>query len=468
MQFESTRGNSDAKGFDDVLLSALADDGGLFVPTELPRLRTDAIRALRGLSYTELAGRLLPHLIGTHVEPRALQDMIDDAYSTFHHPAVAPMKQLNDQIWLMEMFHGPTLAFKDFALQLLGRLLDHELLQRGEKAVIVGATSGDTGPAAIEACRDRDAIDLFMLHPKGWVSNVQRRQMTSVDAPNIHNLAVTGTFDDCQALVKQLLNDPSLAQQRRHVTAVNSINWARVAAQVVYYFYAALALGAPDRAVNFAVPTGNFGNVYAGHLARRMGLPIDRLIIASNRNDILTRFFETGTMEARAVEPSLSPSMNIQISSNFERLLFELYDRDGIAIGALMETFRTSGTFSVTPDVIARARTLFSAQRLSDEETLAVMLRFFEECGELLDPHTAIGVGAAASIGAACDGPIIVLGTAHPAKFPDAVAQATGQEPNVPDHLAVVFELPEKGEDIAPCGDMIRALILNSGNPEAA
>ena len=448
-------------------LSALADDGGLFLPTDLPRLTPEEIRDLRGLGYSELAGRLLPRLIGNHIEPDVLQDMIDAAYGSFRHPSVAPLKQLGDQVWLMELFHGPTLAFKDFALQLLGRLLDHELSRRGEKAVIVGATSGDTGSAAIEACRGRESIELFMLHPKGRVSEVQRRQMTSVDAPNIHNLAVTGTFDECQSLVKTLLNEPALASER-HVTAVNSINWARVAAQVVYYFHAALMLGAPDRKVSFAVPTGNFGNVYAGHLARRMGLPIDRLIIATNRNDILTRFFETGSMEARAVEASLSPSMDIQISSNFERLLFELYGGDGEAIAGLMATFGETGQYTVGGDVLSGARALFSARRVSDAETLAVMKRMQEECGESLDPHTAIGVGAAESCREEIEGPVIVLGTAHPAKFGDAVVQATGRAPAVPDHLAQVLDKPEKMQEIAPDRSLILDRILAGDRASAA
>jgi threonine synthase len=353
------------------------------------------------------------------------------------------MVALGRDEWLLELFHGPTLAFKDYALQLIGRLFDHVLGRRGERITIVGATSGDTGSAAIEACRDRAAMDIFILHPKDRVSEVQRRQMTTVLSPNVHNIAIEGTFDDCQDLVKGLFADAAFRDEVG-LSAVNSINWARVMAQIVYYFWAALRQGAPDRAVAFAVPTGNFGNVYAGYAAREMGLPISRLIIGTNQNDILTRFFETAAMEIRGVEPSLSPSMDIQVSSNFERLLFDMVGRDGARVAALMKAFRETGRLDVSPEALRQVRRLFAAHRLSDPETLAAIKRIYDDTGQLLDPHSAIGVAAGRACRRPEDGPLVALATAHPAKFPDAVERATGVRPALPAALADLYAREER------------------------
>jgi threonine synthase len=346
VRYISTRGDAPILEFDEVLLAGLAEDGGLYVPETWPQLTADGLRDLRGLSYAETAVHVMTPFLGGRIDAATFEGLVRDAYAQFDHPAVAPLRQLDANLWLLELFHGPTLAFKDAALQLLGRLFDHVLTRRGERVTIVGATSGDTGSAAIEACRDREAIEIFILHPHGRVSDVQRRQMTTVMSPNVHNIAVEGSFDDCQDLVKAMFADRRFRDELR-LSAVNSINWARIMAQIVYYVQAAVALGAPDRPVAFAVPTGNFGNVYAGYAARQMGLPIAELVIGSNRNDILTRFMETGVMEMRDVETSLSPSMDIQVSSNFERLLFDVCEREGRAVLDTMIDFRRTGTLTV-------------------------------------------------------------------------------------------------------------------------
>ncbi len=368
--------------------------------------------------------------------------MVEEAYAGFDDPEVAPLVDLGGNISLMELFHGPTLAFKDFALQLVGRLFDHVLAARGEEVTILGATSGDTGSAAIAACRDRAALDIFMLHPKGRVSDVQRRQMTTVDAPNVHNIALEGTFDDCQDMIKALFGDESL-RSGRTLSAVNSINWARVQAQIVYYVHAALRSGGPDRPVAFAVPTGNFGNVYAGYGARQMGLPVSQFVVGSNRNDILTRFFESGDMTLAAVEPSLSPSMDIQVSSNFERLLFDLFDRDGTALAQAMTEFRATGSLPLAQEQWQRALALFTGARLDDEGTLDVIREIHETLGILVDPHTAVGIAAGRAKRRDPETPMIVLSTAHPAKFPDAVERATGVRPLLPSHMADLFDREE-------------------------
>ncbi|WP_420546715.1 threonine synthase [Curvivirga sp.] len=443
MLFESTRGGVSDVKFDEVLLSAMAKDGGLYVPQNLPKLSFKDLQALKGKNYKELASELLPYLLGDQIPKHVIQEIVDDAYGSFHHNAIAPLKQLDHNLWLMELFHGPTIAFKDFALQFLGRILDHVLKQKGNQAVIIGATSGDTGSAAIEAVKDRDNIKLYMLHPKGRVSDVQRKQMTTVHADNITNLAINGSFDDCQAMVKALLNDKEL-NEKDYVTAVNSINWARIAAQVIYYFHAGLNLGISETKFNFVVPTGNFGNVYAGHIARSMGLPINKLIIGSNRNDIITRFFETGKMEAQNVEPSLTPSMDIQISSNFERLLFELFDRDGKQVKQLMNDFKVHGFYEVSEEILATAKSLFDAYRVSDERTIEVIQETFDQTGEVLDPHTAIGVEAANVNKKNSTIPTIVLGTAHPAKFPETVKKAIGCQPALPIYLDHIMTGEEK------------------------
>lgn len=435
MRYISTRGDAPILEFDEVLLAGLAADGGLYVPETWPQFGEDDIRALRGLSYAQTAVRVMSPFLGGRIADADFQRLVSEAYDSFDHAAVAPLVQIDANLWLMELFHGPTLAFKDIAMQLLGRLFGHVLTRRGDRVTIVGATSGDTGSAAIEACRDRDAIDIFILHPHGRVSEVQRRQMTTVLSPNVHNIAIEGSFDDCQDLVKALFADRGFRDEMR-LSAVNSINWARIMAQIVYYFYAAVALGAPDRPVGFAVPTGNFGNVYAGYAARRMGLPVSELVVGSNRNDILTRFIEQGVMEMRTVEPSLSPSMDIQVSSNFERLLFDACDREGHAVADSMTAFRETGTLTLPQGGMKAIRALFAAHRLGDPETLAAIKAEYDSNGELLDPHTVIGVAAARAKSRHPGTPVVALATAHPVKFPDAVEEATGIRPALPARLA--------------------------------
>jgi threonine synthase len=378
------------------------------------------------------------------VLPQAdLSRMVRETYRAFDHPAVAPLKQMGPGLWLMELFHGPTLAFKDYALQLVGRLFDHVLAARGERVTIVGATSGDTGSAAIEACRGRERIEIFILHPRGRVSEVQRRQMTTARDANVHNIAVEGTFDDCQDLVKALFNDAAFRDEMK-LSAVNSINWGRIMAQIVYYVAGAVALGAPDRRVGFAVPTGNFGNVYAGYAARRIGLPIDRLAIGSNENDILTRFLESGAMTVGEVRATYSPSMDIQVSSNFERLLFDLLERDGAAVARTMTAFRADGRFELDRAVMDELRAVVSGFRLDDPGTLEEIRRTYDETGELLDPHSAIGLAAARACRQEGLATVVALATAHPAKFPDAVEKATGRRPELPARLADLFEREER------------------------
>ena len=443
MRYISTRGRAPALAFDDVLLTGLARDGGLYLPESWPRFSEDEIRALAGLSYAEVAYRVIRPFVGGAIEDETLRAMAEATYAGFHHAAVAPLKQLDSRVWLMELFHGPTLAFKDYALQLVGRLFDQVLTARGLTITIVGATSGDTGSAAIEACRGRERVEIFILHPKGRVSEVQRRQMTTITDANVHNIAIEGSFDDCQDLVKALFNDTGFRDEVR-LSAVNSINWARIMAQIVYYFQAAVALGAPEREVAFSVPSGNFGNVFAGYAAKQMGLPVGRLIVGSNRNDILARFFATGAMTMAPVEPSLSPSMDIQVSSNFERLLFDLLGRDGAAVERTLNGFRQSGSYTLEGEALAQARALFSGFRLDDAATLAEVAREDAASGELLDPHTAIGVAAARAAGLPPGMPVVALATAHPAKFPDAVERASGKRPALPAHLSDLYEREER------------------------
>jgi threonine synthase len=451
VKYVSTRGNAPILDFDDVLLAGLARDGGLYLPQSWPVFSAAEIRAMRGLSYADLAVRVMLPFVEGCLSEAELSALATESYAGFAHPAVAPLRQLGPSLWVMELFHGPTLAFKDYALQLVGRLFDHVLRKKGQRVTIVGATSGDTGSAAIEACRDRAAVDIVILHPKGRVSEVQRRQMTTVLSDNVRNLAVDGTFDDCQDLVKALFNDGAFRDEI-NLSAVNSINWARVMAQIVYYFAAAVALGAPDVTVDFSVPTGNFGNVFAGYAARLMGLPVNRLIVGSNTNDILTRFFEGGVMKTEGVVPTLSPSMDIQVSSNFERLVFHTLGGDGAAVERLMNEFRSTGTMTMPQRAWTAMRSLFEAYRFDDEATLATMRTLRQATGETLDPHSAIGVAAA--LKAQRDSriplaaPLVALATAHPAKFPDAVEKATGSRPGLPPHLADLFQRPERMDTI--------------------
>ena len=442
MRYISTRGQASARDFAGVLLAGLAEDGGLFVPETWPHFSAADLRALRGLPYAKLAARIVAPFIGDAVSAATLEAICDESYAGFAHPAVAPLIQLGPDLFAAELFHGPTLAFKDFALQPLGRLFDAVLTARDERVTIVGATSGDTGSAAIAAIAGRARADIVILHPEGRTSAVQRRQMTTVRDANVGNIAVSGTFDDCQDLVKAMFADTAFRTDLR-LSAVNSINWARIAFQVPYYVHAALALGAPDREVAFAVPTGNFGNVLAGWVAKKIGVPIAGLTVASNRNDILTRFLTANDMSARDVEPSLSPSMDIQVSSNFERLLFELLDRDPAALGAAMTAFRHTGRMPV-PDVAWRAATeAFHGFRLDDAATLAEIRQLQAATGYLADPHTAIGIAAARAFGIP-GVPTIALATAHPAKFPDAMEQAVGAHPPLPSHLADLYDRPER------------------------
>ena len=443
MRFISTRGAAPALKFDDVLLAGMARDGGLYVPATWPRLAPATLAGFANRPYAEVAAAVLRPFVAGALRRDELEAICADAYHAFGHPAVAPLRQLAPDAFLLELFHGPTLAFKDYALQLVGRLFDHVLRKRGARVTIVGATSGDTGSAAIEACRDRAALDVFILHPKGRTSDVQRRQMTTVHATNVHNVAIDGTFDDCQDLVKAMFADAAF-RDRHALSAVNSINFVRIAAQIVYYVVAAVALGAPRRKVDFAVPTGNFGNIYAGHAARRMGLPIGKLIAASNRNDILWRTITKGDMSLATVEPTLSPSMDIQVSSNFERLVFELEGGRGAATARVMTEFRARGRLRWKAAKLRRLRALFAAGRADDEATLATIARVHRETGITVDPHTAVGIKAAGDVVRTPGAPLIALACAHPAKFPDAIARALGAAPPPPQAFVEQARRPER------------------------
>ncbi|MEM8748055.1 MAG: threonine synthase [Actinomycetota bacterium] len=444
MKYVSTRGSAPELGFADVLLAGLATDGGLYVPDAWPDLPPS-----RGVGYVDRAIEVMAPFVAPDLDVETLESLCRDAYATFRHPAVTPLVQIGDREWVQELFHGPTLAFKDVALQLVGRLFDHVLAARGDRVTIVGATSGDTGSAAIDGVAGCEHVDIVILYPLGRTSDVQRRQMTTVEAPNAHAVAVEGTFDDCQDLVKAMFNDAAF-RERNRLSAVNSINWARVMAQTVYYVVAAEVFATPP---TFVVPTGNFGNVLAGWIAREMGAPIRDFVIASNTNDILTRFVEADDMSTRDVVPTLSPSMDIQVSSNFERLLFEMNGRDGGLTAEQLTRFRSSGRLDVERD--QRARWIdgsFRAVALDDDATLAEIRRVHGEAGMLVDPHTATGTATARRLAAACshhDGPLVTLGTAHPAKFPDAVHEATGVHPDLPDHLADLFDRPERTTTVA-------------------
>ncbi len=444
MNYVSTRGTAPRLGFDGVLLAGLARDGGLYLPETIPTLDHASIAGLAGRPYAEVAERLIAPFTGDCFAPGTLHRMTEAAYASFRHPAVVPLSQLDANLFLLEIFHGPTLAFKDVAMQLLGRMMEEVLGRRGQRTTIVGATSGDTGAAAIEAFKGLPSVDVFILYPHGRVSDVQRRQMTGVASENVHVIALEGTFDDCQAIVKSLFNHHAFRDEM-NLSGVNSINWARVLAQLVYFFTAAVALGGPARAVSFAVPTGNFGDILAGWIAKRMGLPVDRLVVATNENDILTRCLASGHYAVQGVRPTQSPSMDIQVSSNFERLLFEAYGRDAGAIRALMAGLAQSGAFEVRGEVLERIRTEFDAVRVDEPGTAAEMTRVFRDSGVVLDPHTAIGVAAGReTLKRNPSTPVVVLGTAHPAKFPDAVEHATGCRPALPAHLADLLERNER------------------------
>ncbi|SEK88862.1 threonine synthase [Roseivivax marinus] len=442
MKYVSTRGQAPALSFEEAMLSGLARDGGLYVPEEIPQLSADDLRAMNGLSYEEVAFRVMRPFVGDSFDDETFGDLIARAYAQFDHTARAPLVQLAPGHFLLELFHGPTLAFKDFAMQLIGQLFEEALTRRGERVTIVGATSGDTGSAAIEAFRGLDAVDVFILYPEGRVSEVQRRQMTTPTEENVHALAIDGHFDDAQARLKDMFNHFEF-RDRVRLAGVNSINWARVLAQVVYYVTSAVALGAPDRKVNFTVPTGNFGDVFAGYIAKRMGVPIDRLVVATNQNDILHRTLATGTHTLDRVQPSISPSMDIQVSSNFERALFDAYGRDGNAVAQLMDELKTNGTYHVSQGALEALRDHFASGRASEDETSATIARLWRETGELLCPHSAVGVHVACETRDRSE-PMVTLATAHPAKFPDAVEAATGIRPPLPERMADLFERDER------------------------
>ena len=443
MRYVSTRGEAPSLDFVDVMLAGLARDGGLYVPERWPVLDRASIEGFAGKPYAEVVVEVIRPFVGDGITQADLARMTREAYGDFHHPAVAPLTELNPNLFVLELFHGPTLAFKDLAMQLVARLMDHVLHQRAERTTIVVATSGDTGGAAIEAFRGRAQTDVVVLFPQGRISDVQRRMMTTAPETNVHALAIEGTFDDCQALVKAMFNHHAF-RDRVRLSGVNSINWARVVAQAVYYFTAAVALGGPHRKIAFTVPTGNFGDVYAGYVAFRMGLPIDRLVVATNVNDILVRTFATGAYEIRDVVATSSPSMDIQVSSNFERLLFDAYGRDAPAVRALMGSLAQSGRFMVSAQALKELRSLFTADRADEQECAAEIRAWMREANYCVDPHTAVALAVAEKETRDPSVPMVVLSTAHPAKFPDAVKAACGLVPVLPDRLADLAKRKER------------------------
>ncbi len=457
MRYISTRGQAPVLSFEEAMLTGLARDGGLYVPETIPQMTEGDIAALAGQSYEEIAFRVMWPFIGDTFTEHEFREIIAKAYAGFGHAARAPLVQLDGNHFLLELFHGPTLAFKDFAMQLIGQLFEVALKRRGDRVTIVGATSGDTGSAAIEAFRGLDAVDVFILFPHGRVSEVQRRQMTTPVEANVHALALEGHFDDCQARVKDMFNDFDFRDGVR-LAGVNSINWARVLAQVVYYFSSAVSLGAPHRPVSFTVPTGNFGDIFAGYIARRMGLPIERLVVATNQNDILHRCLTSGAYVTDGVVPTISPSMDIQVSSNFERALFDVYDRDGAAVAQLMDELKQGGGFHVSQGALERLREVFGSGRASEDETSATIQRLRKTTGELLCPHSAVGVHVAEAQPASAT-PMITLATAHPAKFPDAVEAATGERPGLPPRMADLYERSERVTPVANDLDVLEDLI---------
>jgi len=443
MHYVSTRGSAPRLGFEDVTLAGLAADGGLYVPESWPSFSTAEIAALRGLSYVDTAVAVMKPFVAGALGDAELKSLCEAAYGRFAHAAVVPLKQLDHRQWLLELFHGPTLAFKDVALQLLGLLFERFLAKRDTHLTVIGATSGDTGSAAIDALAGRAKVDIFMLHPKGRVSEVQRRQMTTVLAPNVHNIAIEGSFDDAQALVKAMFADADFAG-RFNLSAVNSINWARLMAQIVYYFYAAVRLGAPDRPVAFSVPTGNFGDVFAGYVAAKMGLPVARLIVATNVNDILHRALSAGDYSVGTVTPTAAPSMDIQVSSNFERLLFDLHGRDGAALAATMAGFESMKRLDIPAAMRDEAAAILSSARIDADRMQLAMRWAYDRAGETIDPHSAIGLAAAQDSALDPAIPIVTLATAHPAKFGDAVERATGSRPALPARIGALFERQER------------------------
>jgi threonine synthase len=466
MQYVSTRGSAPALGFEDVTLAGLASDGGLYLPAIWPAMSYAEIGALAGLSYVETAVRVMAPFVAGSLSEEELRELCTAAYGRFSHDAVTPLVQLDHRNWLLELFHGPTLAFKDVALQLLGQLFERFLSRRDDHLTIVGATSGDTGSAAIDAVAGREKIDIFMLHPDGRVSDVQRRQMTTVRSPNVYNIAIEGSFDDAQALVKAMFNDPAFST-KFNLSAVNSINWARLMAQVVYYFYAAVRLGAPDRPIAFSVPTGNFGDVFAGYVAARMGLPVAKLIVATNVNDILHRALSQGDYSQGTVVPTATPSMDIQVSSNFERLLFDAGGRDGLALAEQMRGFEASRAMRLTNAQREGAADLFTSTRIDGEGMGKAMRWALDAAGQVIDPHTAIGLAAAREAEIGVGIPVVTLATAHPAKFRDAVERATGTRPALPSRMGDLFAREEAYAKLPATFEAITAYVAERATPRA-
>ena len=443
MKYISTRGGGEPQTFEQVLLTGLAPDGGLYVPTELPRIDATQMTDWKNLPYVDLAVEVVAPFVGDALPRSELERIIAESYASFDHPEIAPVTELGDNEYLLELYHGPTLAFKDFALQVLGRLLDHVLKNNNQRVVILGATSGDTGSAALEGCRHSGHVDIFILHPHQRVSEVQRRQMTTVTGDNVFNLAVEGNFDDCQRIVKAAFSDQSFLPADRQLVAVNSINWARILMQIVYYFSAALKLGAPDKAISFSVPTGNFGDIYAGYLAKHMGLPIDQLVVATNENDILHRFITNNDYSATQLSKTYSPSMDILVSSNFERYLFDMFGRDAEQLTDFMRRFGKE-KLSVSEEQWRQVQAMFDSASVNDDKTCEVIADVKQETGKLLDPHTAVGVESARIVRSSRDAPMVTLATAHPAKFADAITAAGLDLPDLPPHLADLFERDER------------------------
>ncbi len=462
MKYISTRGKGSPQSFEQVLLTGLAPDGGLYVPAELPHFDANKIASWKSLSYPELALQIITPFIGDEIDSDALRRIVIESYSEFGHPDVAPLARIGENEWILELFHGPTLAFKDFALQVLGRLLDHVLTKRQQKVIILGATSGDTGSAALEGCRHSSHVDIFILHPHNRVSDVQRKQMTTVPGRNVFNLAVEGNFDDCQRLVKAAFANQAFLPAGRQLVAVNSINWARILMQIVYYFYAALKLGGPDRKVSFSVPTGNFGDIYAGYLAKKMGLPVQQLIIATNKNDILHRFVCNNDYSVTALSHTYSPSMDILVSSNFERYLFDLFERDGTSLDGFMSRFGKE-PLSVSDAQWQRVKAEFNSASVDDATTCEVIADVFKTSNLLLDPHTAVGVKAARACNSNknSDVQVVTLATAHPAKFSEAITAAGLSTPALPPHLKDLYDRAERytvvGNDLAEVTKFIQS-----------
>ncbi len=461
MKYISTRGTSPELDFEQAATCGLASDGGLFVPKQWPTFSTDEMRSLSGHSYGEVAHAVLRKFTGNHVPGEVLHNIVTTAYDGFDHPQVAPIREIRSGLHILELFHGPTLSFKDYALQFLGRFMNWSLSQRKNHLTVVGATSGDTGSAAISAVAGLETIDLYMLHPFQRVSEMQRRQMTTCQDLNIFNYAIDGTFDDCQSIVKTIFSDREV-QQQYNLGAVNSINWGRISAQVAYYFYAALQLGAPGTKVSFAVPTGNFGNVFAAWTASKMGLPIDQIIVCSNANDILTRFFETGVMKKYGVKQTVTPSMDIEVSSNFERFLFEIYQRDGESVANLMQSLKQTGSFEVGYDKLRQAQSHFSAIRVNDAQTCETIASHYTATGEIIDPHSAVALTAVNRLDEPLSTPMIVVATAHPAKFSETIERTIGIPVPLPNKLRDIVDLPERYRRISSDSNELKTLMLDA------